>query len=133
MQYLIIWSGNLPEEIVWYQHRSVGGYERVVLILMVLHFAVPFALLLSRDIKRNRSRSMWLAAWLLLMRLVDVYWLAMPGLFPEDFTLPWQLPAALAAIGGFWLAIFFWRLAARADLPIYDPELMEGAHERAHG
>lgn len=132
MQYLIIWSGNLPEEIIWYQHRSVGGYERVVLILMVLHFAVPFALLLSRDIKRHRARLMWLAAWLLLMRLVDVYWLAMPGLFPEDFTLPWQLPAALAAIGGFWLAIFFWRLAARADRPIYDPELMEDAHERAH-
>lgn len=132
MQYLIIWSGNLPEEIVWYQHRSVGGYERVVLILMVLHFAVPFALLLSRDVKRHRGRLMWLAAWLLLMRLVDVYWLAMPGLFPEDFTLPWQLPAALAAIGGFWLAIFFWRLAARADLPIYDPELMEDAHARAH-
>lgn len=132
MQYLIIWSGDLPEEIVWYQRRSVGGYENVVLILMLLHFAVPFALLLSRDVKRSRVALAWLAAWLLLMRLVDTYWLAMPGLFPEDFTLPWQLPVALAALGGFWLAIFFWRLAARADLPIYDPELLEHAHERAH-
>lgn len=132
MQYLIIWSGNLPEENIWYLHRSLGGYELVALVLLVLGFAVPFALLLSRDVKQHRWRLMWLTAWLLVIRLVDCYWLAMPGLFPEELTLPWQLPAAMAAIGGFWLAIFFWRLAARADLPIHDPELTEGAHERAH-
>lgn len=130
MQYLIIWSGNLPEENVWYLNRSVGGYELVVLVLMGFHFAVPFALLLSRDIKQRQRRLMSLVAWLLLMRLVDLYWLAMPGVFPRQLTLRWQLPAALAAIGGFWLAVFAWRLAARADLPIYDPELTEGAHER---
>ncbi|HQU47235.1 MAG TPA: hypothetical protein PK867_30810 [Pirellulales bacterium] len=130
MQYLIIWSGNLPEENVWYLNRSVGGYELVVLVLMGFHFAVPFALLLSRDIKQRQRRLMWVVAWLLAMRLVDWYWLAMPGVFPKQLTVPWQLPAALAAIGGFWLAIFAWRLAARADLPIYDPELTEGADER---
>jgi hypothetical protein len=132
MQFLIIWSGNLPEENVWYLRRSVGGYELVVLVLMALGFAVPFAMLLSRDVKQHRRRLMWLTAWLLVIRLVDCYWLAMPGIFPDTLTLPWQLPAAWAGIGGFWLAVFFWRLAARADLPIYDPELMEGAHERAH-
>lgn len=130
MQYLIIWSGNLPEENTWYLNRSVGGYELVVLVLMFLHFAVPFALLLSRDIKRHRGRLMWLMAWLLVVRLVDWYWLAMPAIFPKRLVLPWQLPAAWAAIGGFWLAIFAWRLAARADLPIFDPELTEGANER---
>ena len=130
MQYLIIWSGNLPEENVWYLNRSSGGYELLVPVLMGFHFAVPFALLLSRDIKQRQRRLMWLVAWLLVMRLVDLYWLAMPGIFPETLIVPWQLPAAMAAIGGFWLAIFAWRLAARADLPIYDPELMEGAHER---
>ncbi|HET6881281.1 MAG TPA: hypothetical protein VFI31_14060 [Pirellulales bacterium] len=132
MQFLIIWSGNLPEENVWYLHRSVGGYELVVLVLMALGFAVPFSLLLSRDVKQHRQRLMWLSAWLLVIRLVDCYWLAMPGVFPESLTLPWQLPAAWAGIGGFWLAIFCWRLAARADLPIYDPELTEETHERKH-
>ncbi|HVX16363.1 MAG TPA: hypothetical protein VHC22_34575 [Pirellulales bacterium] len=132
MQFLIIWSGNLPEENVWYLRRSVGGYELVVLVLMVFHFAVPFALLLSRDVKQRERRLMWLVAWLLLMRFVDLYWLAMPGVFPEHLVFPWQLPAATAAIGGFWLAVFFWRLAVRADLPIYDPEQIEDAHERAH-
>jgi hypothetical protein len=131
MQYLIIWSGNLPEENVWYLHRSVGGYELVVLVLMGFHFAVPFALLLSRDIKQKQQRLMWLVAWLLVMRLVDWYWLAMPGIFPNQLTLPWQLPACVAAIGGFWLAIFSWRLAALADRPMYDPALLEGADEHA--
>lgn len=130
MQYLIIWSGNLPEENSWYLHRSVGGYELLVIVLMAFHFSVPFALLLSRDIKQRRRRLMWLVAWLLLMRLVDLYWLVMPAIFHEQLTFPWQLPASLAAIGGFWLAIFAWRLAVLADLPIYDPELAEGANER---
>lgn len=130
MQYLIIWSGNLPEENVWYLHRSVGGYQLVVLVLMGFHFAVPFALLLSRDVKQRQRRLMWLVAWLLLMRLVDLYWLAMPAVFPRRLTVPWQLPAALVGIGGFWLAIFAWRLSANADLPLFDPELTEGADER---
>ncbi|HWB12024.1 MAG TPA: hypothetical protein VG826_22555 [Pirellulales bacterium] len=131
MQYLIIWSGNLPEENVWYLHRSAGGYECVVLVLMGFHFAVPFALLLSRDIKQKQQRLMWLVAWLLVMRLVDWYWLAVPAIFPGELTLPWQLPACMAAIGGFWLAIFSWRLASLADRPIYDPALLEGADEHA--
>jgi hypothetical protein len=131
MQYLIIWAGNLPEENVWYLHRQVGGYEKVVLVLMGFHFAVPFALLLSRDIKQKQQRLMWVVAWLLVMRLVDWYWLAMPGVFPGQVALPWQLPACVAGMGGFWLAIFSWRLAARADLPIYDPALTEGGHEHA--
>lgn len=131
MQYLIIWSGNLPEENTWYLHRSVGGYELVVIVLMAFHFGVPFALLLSRDIKQERRRLMWLVAWLLVMRFVDLYWLVMPAIFHEQLTLPWQLPAALVGIGGFWMAIFAWRLAARAGLPIYDPELLEGADERS--
>ncbi len=131
MQYLIIWSGNLPEENVWYLHRSVGGYELLVIVLMGFHFAAPFLLLLSRDVKRDSHRLTLLVAWLLAMRLVDLYWLAVPAFFPDTLTLPWQTAAALAAIGGFWLAVFAWRLSARTDAPLYDPILMEDADERA--
>lgn len=131
MQYLIIWSGNLPEENVWYLHRSVGGYELVVLVLMGFHFAVPFLLLLSRDVKRDSRYLTWLVAWLLAMRLVDLYWLTVPAFFPDTLTLPWQTAAALVAIGGFWLAVFAWRLSARADAPLYDPLFTETADERA--
>ncbi len=52
-QFLIIWAGNLPEEIPWYMVRLSGGWQYVALALVIGHFALPFALLLSRDLKRN--------------------------------------------------------------------------------
>ena len=131
MQYLIIWSGNLPEENVWYLNRSDGGWELMALALMALSFALPFFLLLLRDITRHRIRLCQVAALLLTMQMVNVYWLIEPAFSPKQLTIHWLHPAALAAIGGFWLAMFAWRLPARAFLPIYDPELMEAVDERA--
>src|SRR5207245_8341827 len=55
-QFLIIWSGNLPEEIEWYQHRSAGGWEWIAWLLIVCNFALPFLALLMRDIKRRPER-----------------------------------------------------------------------------
>lgn len=131
MQYLIIWSGNLPEENVWYLNRSVGGWELVALALMALSFALPFFLLLLRDVTRHRTRLCQVAILLLVMQVVNVYWLIEPAFSPKQLTIHWLHPAALAAIGGLWLAMFAWRLPARAFLPIYDPELMEAVDERA--
>jgi hypothetical protein len=52
-QYLIIWAGNLPEEISWYLHRLQTGWRFIGLTLVVFHFVVPFCLLLSRAVKRE--------------------------------------------------------------------------------
>ena len=73
-QWLIIWAGNLPEEIPWYVRRMNGGWETVGLFLVVFHFAVPFALLLSRRLKRKTHTLVWLASWLIFMRIVDIFW-----------------------------------------------------------
>src|SRR5262245_18110107 len=54
-QYLIIRSGNLPQEIAWYLHRLQTGWRAVGIALMIFHFALPFVLLLSRTIKRSGS------------------------------------------------------------------------------
>ena len=78
-QYLVIWSGNLPEENVWYVHRSQGGWQYLALGLMALHFAVPFLLLLSRRNKRQATSLCRIAALLLVMRYVDLYWMIVPG------------------------------------------------------
>jgi hypothetical protein len=136
MQYLVIWSGNLPEENVWYLHRSQGGWEYLVMSLMGLHFAVPFLLLLSRNLKRQAAGIFRIAALLLVMRYVDLYWLIVPGFQRGEtgthgLTFHWLDLAALAAIGGVWLAVFAWRLLVRVRLPIYDPEFMETVDERA--
>ncbi|HUY34543.1 MAG TPA: hypothetical protein VMV69_17490 [Pirellulales bacterium] len=131
-QYLVIWSGNLPEENIWYLHRSQGGWQVLVTALMSLHFAVPFLLLLSRRVTRHAENLRRVAILLLVMRYADLYWLVVPGFqrggVPR-FTFHWLDAAALAAIGGPWLAMFAWRLGARAKVPIYDPELQEIHHE----
>src|ERR1700675_1112034 len=105
MQYLIIWSGNLPEENVWYLHRSQGGWRVAVAGLMALRFAVPFALLLSRQQKREAAGLFRIAAILLVMRFVDLYWLVVPA-FDRGTTEPSGLAfylldlAAMVGIGG---------------------------------
>jgi hypothetical protein len=120
MQFLIIWSGNLPEETPWYLHRMAAGWQAVAVSLMVFLFLVPFLLLLSRENKRQPQRLWPIAALLLVMRLVNVFWLVVPTFSPQGFWLPWQLPVTVAAVGGFWLALFAMRLVARAELPVFE-------------
>lgn len=134
-QYLVIWAGNLPEENVWYVRRSRGGWQHLALGLAAFHFAVPFLLLLSRQLKRQATDLYRIALLLLVMRYVDLYWLVVPGFergksVPHGFTFHWLDLAALGTIGGAWLSMFAWRLSARVRLPIYDPDPTEAVDER---
>jgi hypothetical protein len=133
-QFLIIWSGNLPDEIVWYLHRIRGGWGFIALALVVFHFALPFALLLSRDLKRSASRLVWVAVLMAVMRLVDLFWQVEPGYVGETGTqnpaFYWMYLAAPVAIGGFWLWWFLRELKRKPLVPINDPYLAEAiAHE----
>ena len=135
-QYLVIWSGNLPEENVWYVHRSRGGWQYLAMILAGLHFVVPFLLLLSRQLKRQAADLGRIALLLLVMRYADLYWLIVPGFDHgasgrHGFAFHWLDLAAMAAIGGAWLAVFAWRLSVCVRFPIYDPDLTEAAHARS--
>jgi hypothetical protein len=135
-QYLVIWMGNLPEENVWYVHRSRGGWQYLAMALAGLHFAVPFLLLLSRQLKRQATTICRIALSLLFMRYLDLYWLIMPGFEQggsgsSGLTFHWVNLAALVAIGGAWLAVFSWRLSVRIRLPMYDPDFTEAADERS--
>ncbi|MFL6443743.1 MAG: hypothetical protein ACJ713_08025 [Candidatus Sulfotelmatobacter sp.] len=123
-QWLIIWAGNLPNEITFYTKRLSFGWGKVGLFLALFHFAVPFAILLSRPFKRNIRKLVWLAIWLMLMRWVDLFWIIEPnfmkglGITAADIVVP-------IAIGGFWLAYFFRNLASWPLLPAYDPSAGE--------
>jgi hypothetical protein len=118
-QWLIIWAGNLPAEITYYMRRLNGGWGRVGLIIVIFHFTVPFAILLSRSFKRNIRKLVWLAVLLMIMRYVDLFWIIEPN-FSTTFHLTIADIVVPIAIGGFWLAFFFRNLGALPLLPAYD-------------
>jgi hypothetical protein len=124
-QYLIIWSGNLAEEIPWYLHRRAGGWQWLGLFLILFHFVVPFLLLLSRGTKRRLRMLSTVAAAIILMRLVDLFWLVAPAFHQAGLRIHWMDVVAPIGVGGLWLAVFVWQLKGRPLLPLHDPRLPE--------
>jgi len=131
-QWLIIWAGNLPEEITWYTKRLGGGWGWIGLFLVLFHFAVPFAILLSRPFKRDVTKLVWLAMWLMLMRYLDLFWVIEPN-FSTTITVTWADILVPVAMGGLWLAYFCRNLASMPLVPAYDAfasEVLQPAHEK---
>jgi hypothetical protein len=130
-QWLIIWAGDLPEEISFYIRRINNGWGYVALALVFFHFAFPFATLLSRSLKRNIRHLVWVAVLLLFMGYVDLFWIIEPN-FSITFHLTVSDVVVPIAIAGIWLWYFFRNLAALPLLPAYDTdahEVLEPAHE----
>jgi hypothetical protein len=130
-QYLIIWSGNLPEETFWFVARKHGGWGVIALAIVILQFAFPFLTLLSRAAKKSSRRLAQLAVLILIMRVVDVIWLIEPSFDREHFRMTWMDIVAPIAVGGFWLAAFAWQLQRRSLLPINDPQLEQALEAHA--
>ncbi|PYX45381.1 MAG: hypothetical protein DMG79_19395 [Acidobacteria bacterium] len=130
-QWLIIWAGNLPNEITYYLRRLNGGWGYVGLFIVIFHFAVPFGILLSRPFKRNIRKLVWLAVWLMVMRYLDLYWIIEPN-FSKTFNFTISDLVVPVAIGGLWLAFFFRNLAALPLLPLYDPSAVEVLDPEPH-
>ncbi|NJL28474.1 MAG: hypothetical protein HC897_11590 [Thermoanaerobaculia bacterium] len=129
-QYLIIWSGNLPEEVPWYLYRNDHGWQAVTIGLVLGHFVLPFALLLSADLKKKPQRLMLVAVWLLLMRWLDLYWQVAPSVSHGEVAFgPLDVLTPLA-IGGLWVWVLLGQLKNRSLVPVHEPELKEAL---AHG
>lgn len=118
-QFLIIWSGNLTEEISWYQVRLSGGWQFAALAAVLANFVLPFAALLFRDFKRNILLLGALGAWLVVGHAVDVFWLVKPAFKPGFYLNPLDV-LAMVAIGAVWLAVFRWLLERRPLVARYD-------------
>ena len=121
-QFLIIWSGNLPEEIAWYLPRTRGTWGVIVLVVVILHFGFPFLLLLSRSLKRDPRRLVLVAILILVMRVIDLFWMLKPSFTGEHFSVSWMDVVAPLAFGGLWLGAFLWELGKQPLIPINDPQ-----------
>ena len=127
-QWLIIWSGNIPEETTWYLTRMRGGWFWIGVAIILFHFAVPFLILLQQDFKRKPKLLASIAIFIILMRFVDMFFLIGPtpriaaeGGEQGAFIVSWLDFVAPIAIGGIWLWYFFGQLKARPLVPVMDP------------
>jgi hypothetical protein len=131
-QLIITWAGNLKEEIPWYQQRAFGGWAPVGVALIVLHFFVPFLLLLQRGVKRRLRVLSIVAGWMILLTLVDIYWIVVPSWEKLAPRVHFTDVFAVIGIGGLWVAAFAWQLKKLPLLPLHDPRF-EGVLLHEHG
>lgn len=122
-QFLIIWSGDLPEEIPWYLERITPEWKLFTTLLIVAQFVIPFLLLLTHAVKGRPGRLVFVALLLIAVRYADYFWQVMPPL--HRTTLSWLDLASLGGLGGIWLAVFCWQLGRRNLLAVNDPRYRE--------
>jgi hypothetical protein len=129
-QLLIVWSGNLPEEITFYANRFRGGWQYVSIAILLGHFALPFVLLLSRDLKYRPYLLAQVAIGMLVMRVIDLIWYVEPMFPHRRFPIHWMDIALPVGLAGVWLFLFARNLRSRALLPLNDPFFKEAfAHD----
>lgn len=139
-QFLIIWSGNLPEEIPWYMRRFSGGWGYIAVFLIVFHFFVPFLILLQRFVKRTPGLLYMVAVGMVVVRLIDVFWVVEPAFYQDEFPLHKQVFQVhwldfVAPIGmvGLWVAFYIWQLKRYPIVPVNDPRLTEQPRQMVSG
>ncbi|MCE9593177.1 MAG: hypothetical protein K8S98_03190 [Planctomycetes bacterium] len=134
-QFLIIWSGNLPEETPWYLSRGYTSWRGILIFLLTCHFGLPFLILLSKKVKRNPALVSKVALFILLMRFVDINWLILPAFHKTGFHFHWLYVATPAAMGGLWVAYFMRELKGRlagAPADTYLERALEVAPSHGH-
>jgi hypothetical protein len=131
-QFLIIWSANIPEEIPHYLNRWENSWKYLSVFIVVGHFMVPYALLLSRDLKRNYGKLQIIAAWILFARIADYWWHVAPELHKGGLTISLLDVALPLVLGGIFISLFVAQLGGRSLLPVNDPALEKALHHHVH-
>ncbi|MDQ2950317.1 MAG: hypothetical protein M3Y27_30995, partial [Acidobacteriota bacterium] len=130
-QLIIIWPANLALEVGWYLVRVRGGWTVVASMVALVMFVVPFLGLLSQARKRDPIRLMRVAIWILLARVVEMFWIVEPTFRTKGFAIYWTDFAAFLGIGGIWVYLFVGQLRRRPLLPLRDPRVMNPLPEAA--
>jgi hypothetical protein len=130
-QLIIVWPGNLPQEIHWYLVRVRGGWTVIAAAVSLVAFLIPFLALLSQDRKRDPKRLIRVAIWLLCARAVDVFWVVIPTYRQNGFAIYWTDFAAFLGIGGIWVYLYLGALRKRPLLPLRDSRVAQPMPEAA--
>jgi hypothetical protein len=138
-EFLIIWSGNIPDELPWYLARIHGGWWTICSLDFVCHWLIPFCLLLSRDIKRNKQKMIWITSFMIFARLVDMFWLIEPNFKDAAGNLVGEPLSVLAYVTvpvtviAIWVAYYLTQLKRWPLVVVNDPHLEEMLEpEHAH-
>src|SRR5579875_2392161 len=137
-EFLIIWSGNLPDEIPWYLHRIRGGWWTICSLDVICHWIIPFCILLSRDFKRSKTRMVWLCVFMIFARLIDMFWLVEPNFkdaagnlhIAGNISILAYITVPIAILS-FWAAFYLTELGRRPLIVVNDPhtaEVLEPEH-----
>ena len=129
-QFLIIWSGNLPNEINWYLDRIRGNWGIVITLDFIFHWLIPFTVLLSRDLKRNKKRLTFVCQIMIFAVAFNQFWLIEPNFkdAARNLHFSWGILEYIAvpvAMTAFWLAYFCIQLKTRPLVQVNDPHLKE--------
>ncbi len=137
-EFLIIYSGNLPDEIPWYLHRIRGGWWVICSMDAICHWIIPFCLLLSRDFKRSKTRMFWLSVFMIFARLIDMFWLIEPNFkdaagnlhLANNYSILAYITVPIAVLA-FWAFFYLTELGRRPLISLNDPhtaEVLEPEH-----
>ena len=128
-QFLLIWYANLPEETTWFIARWKNGWEYISVLLIVVHFAVPYFMLLSQDSKMDLKRLKFISIWILFAHLLDLYWLVMPSYSVSPVFSWMEIGFPLLSVG-LVIVIFVWKMKRQNLIPVGDPKLQRGLEFR---
>ena len=106
MQYIVIWSGDIPDEAIWYLRRSSDGWGVVLTLLVMLQFVIPFFAMLSQRVRYERGPLLVIAAATLVLRFVEAFWLVLPSVSVAGPVLLLAVPATVLAVGGVLMLAF---------------------------
>ena len=127
-QFLIIWIGDIPADSSWYLVRGSGSWGTLGVIVVIGQFAIPFILLLSRALKRQPRTLAAIGAWLVVMHVLDVYWLVLPAFSSSGMRVSWMDLSALLMVGGFATAAAARRVRGHVAVPVNDPYFAQAVH-----
>jgi hypothetical protein len=131
-QLLIVWAANLPHEVTWYYNRIQGGWLTVGVLVAVLQFALPFALLITRHVRNNLRLLAWLGGFNAVIFLVNLYWMIIPAFHPGQFSLHWLDIVMPIALGGLWVSAFLFALKKRPAIREAEQASLEVKSEHQH-